>query len=71
MKAIIEQIFGTYTPPTYAVTDYVDIDGTLTAVTTNIVPPGCAGVDWVYIAGVVLFAICLYSVFRIIGSVFK
>ena len=71
MRDLIVSIFGTYTPPTYAVTDYVDIDGTLTAVTTNIVPAGCAGVDWVYIAGVVLFAICLYSVFRIIGSVFK
>lgn len=30
---------------------------------------GCA--DWSYIGGVLIFAICLYSLFRIIGAVFK
>lgn len=30
---------------------------------------GCA--DWSYIAGVLVFAICLYSLFRILGAVFK
>lgn len=30
---------------------------------------GCA--DWSYIGGVALFAICLYSFFRILGAVFK
>lgn len=30
---------------------------------------GCA--DWSYIGGIVIFAICLYSMFRLLGSVFK
>ena len=30
---------------------------------------GCA--DWGFIAGVILFAICLYSLFRLIGVIFK
>lgn len=71
MRDLIVSIFGQYTPNTYVSTQYVDIDGTLTAVTTQIIPSGTAGVDWAYVAGVVLFAIVLYSVFRIIGSVFK
>lgn len=30
---------------------------------------GCA--DWSYIGGVVIFTICLYSLFRLLGAVFK
>lgn len=30
---------------------------------------GCA--DWSYVGGVLLFAICLYSLFRLVGAVFK
>lgn len=30
---------------------------------------GCA--DWAYIGGVLLFAIVLYSVFRLAGAIFK
>ena len=30
---------------------------------------GCA--DWQYIGGVLLFAICLYSLFRLLGGIFK
>ena len=30
---------------------------------------GCA--DWSYIGGVVLFSICLYSLFRLAGGIFK
>lgn len=30
---------------------------------------GCA--DWSYIGGVIIFSICLYSMFRLLGLVFK
>lgn len=30
---------------------------------------GCA--DWQYIGGVIIFSICLYSMFKLIGGVFK
>ena len=32
---------------------------------------GVAGMDWEYILGVVLFAIVLYSFFRLVGMVLK
>lgn len=30
---------------------------------------GCA--DWSYIGGIIIFSICLYSVFRLAGGIFK
>lgn len=56
MKTVIENLFGVYTPVTGA-------DG--------IIPSGAAGVDWGYIAGVVLFAIVLFCFFKIVGAVIK
>ena len=64
MMALIENIFGVYTPVTY--TDYEYISGAYQAVEK--VAGGVAGVDWPWISGVLLFCICLYSFFRIIGS---
>lgn len=59
MKELITNLFGTYTAITYEVSG------------TNIIPSGVAGVDWTYIAGIVLFAICLLSLFKIIGTIIK
>ena len=59
MRDIIIQLFGVYTPITYS-------DGNI-----DIIPDGMAGVDWIFISGVVLFALSLYCVFRIIGVIFN
>lgn len=56
MRDLIISIFGTYTPVT-------DTAGTALQ--------GMAGVDWPYLAGVALFALVLYSFFRLLGVVFK
>ena len=60
MKTIIETIFGVYSPVTY-----IDENG------ISIVASGLAGVDWIFITGVLLFAIVLYSFFRLLGVFFK
>lgn len=65
MKDIIINIFGEYTP---VYTDSYTTDGVFNG---TVVASGAAGVDWTYIGGVVLFAISLYCVFRIIGSLIK
>lgn len=65
MKDLIVTIFGEYTPVTY---DVLDADG---SVLYQAVAGGAAGVDWPYVAGVLLFALTLYSVFRIFGMVLR
>lgn len=56
MRDLIISIFGMYTPVT-------DFEG-------NIVL-GVAGVDWPFLSGVLLFAICLWSFFHLLGSILK
>lgn len=71
MKALIQSIFGTYTPVTYESFQTV-IDSTTgqeTSVLVDIIPNGLAGVDWVYVLGVVAFLVTLYCILRIIGGV--
>lgn len=68
MKSIIVQIFGIYQPLT---TDLPVLDGSGTIQVYNVIPSGFAGVDWQWIAGVFLFGIVLYSLFRIIGTILK
>ena len=65
MRDLIEAIFGVYTPVTY---DVLDAEG---AVLYIAVADGAAGVDWTYVGGVFLFALVLYSFFRLLGVVFK
>ena len=71
MKQLIITLFGVYTPVTTdAVYTYV-VDGQTYTGYYDVVASGAAGLDWPWIMGVVLFAICLWSLFRIIGSFFK
>ena len=56
MRDLIISIFGSYTPVTDA---------------AGVALQGMAGVDWPYLAGVALFALVLYSFFRLLGVVFK
>lgn len=61
VRDLIIQIFGNYEPITYEVASGTDI--------YTVVPPGAAGVNWEWVAGVVLFGITLYMVLSIIRSV--
>lgn len=71
MQSIIESIFGTYTPVTYQVTEYIEdtVNGVLIPNTYDVIPAGLAGCDWTYILGVAVFIVTLYCVLRIIGAV--
>ena len=68
MQDILTAIFGIYTPVT---SDAVvsAADGSVAVV--NQVASGMAGVDWPYVLGVLLFAVVLYSFFRLIGAILK
>lgn len=61
MKSLILEIFGSYTP---VMTDSYTTDG---AFNGSVVASGMAGVDFPWIAGFVLFALCVYCVFRLVG----
>lgn len=61
---ILEAIFGVYTPVTYSV---AGADGTM----SEVVASGAAGVDWPYVLGVLLFALVLWSFFRLVGVILK
>ena len=68
MPGLVTALFGSYTPRTQTVTEYLP-DGS--NVTYTEVVPGLAGLDWPWIASVALFAMSLYCVFRMIGGLFK
>ena len=68
MPGLLTSMFGTYSPRTQTVTEYLP-DGS--NVTYTEVVPGLAGLDWPWIASVALFAMSLYCVFRMIGGLFK
>ena len=65
MRDLMQSIFGVYTPVSYGV---FDAEGNLLY---TAVADGAAGVDWPYVGGVLLFALVLYSFFRLLGVVFK
>lgn len=56
MRSLIISIFGQYTPVFTVQGDPVI---------------GVAGLDWPFISAVLLFAICLWSFFAILGSIIK
>lgn len=64
----LESIFGEYQPLTYSVTTYLP-DGT--SVTSTEVVPGLAGLDWVWISAVGLFALFLFCLMRLLGGAVK
>ena len=71
LKALIVSIFGEYTPimTTAAVTETVGNETTTTLIDT--VAPGTAGVDYAWIAGVLLFGILLFCLMKLLGGVLK
>ena len=68
LPGLITSLFGTYTPRTQTVTEYLS-DGS--SVTYTEVVPGLAGLDWPWVASVSLFAMALYCIFRMIGGLLK
>lgn len=72
MRSMIVDLFGSYQPVTYSeYFYYTAADGTVMQDVNEVVASGLAGVDWPWIAGVFLFAIVLYSLFRLLGVFFK
>ena len=70
MKDLIIRLFGEYVPVTYEVTVPLSSDGSVIE-TYSAVASGLAGVDWEWLAGVLLFAIVLYCFLRIVGVFLK
>ena len=64
----IRSLFGPYTPRTQTVTTYYDGQPISTA---EQVIPGLAGLDYEWLAGVVLFALIVYCLFRILGGILR
>lgn len=66
MKYVVKSIFGEYEPIQEHVTIYLE-DGT--AVDGSQTVQGIAGVDWAYLSGVALFALCLAALFKLLRVV--
>lgn len=72
MKSMIVDLFGRYTPVTYQqFYSVTTAEGTVIQGYDDVVAAGLAGVDWPWVMGVLLFAIVLYSLFRLLGVFFK
>lgn len=63
MKDLLIQIFGSYQPVTYDISDGVTV--------STVIAQGFAGVDWPYVLGVLLFGLMIYSLMRIVGVFLK
>lgn len=71
MKDLIVEIFGEYEPVMTETYIPYTIDGEMFYDVADVVASGAAGVDWAWVMGVLLFALVLYSLFRILGVFFK
>lgn len=58
MRDLMISLFGIYQPIQY-----------VTSAGDTVIPSGAAGVDWIYISGIALFALFLYCVIRLIGGI--
>lgn len=67
MKDLIIRLFGEYVP---IYTEEVRVVGETTE-TVQVVASGSAGVDWAWVAGVLLFAIVLWSFMRLVGVLLR
>ena len=68
MARVITSLLGEYTPRTQTVTEHLS-DGTTS--TYQEIVPGVAGMDFVWLAGALLFALVLFCIFKIIGGLLK
>jgi len=68
MRDVVALVFGEYIPRTQTVTEHLS-DGS--SVTYTEVVSGVAGLDWEWITGAGLFALALFSFFKIVGVFLK
>lgn len=71
LKALVTSIFGEYTPVTTSTVVVQTIDNDTYQYLIETVAPGSAGVDYEWLAGVLLFAILLYCSMKLLGGVLK
>lgn len=64
MKELLLQIFGEYEPVTVSVISDAGEE-------VKQIVGGVAGIDWPYVLGVLLFALVLWSFFRLLGVILK
>lgn len=69
IKALIASIFGEYTPVKSAAVVSETVNGEVNSTIIDIVAPGMAGVDFQWLAGVLLFAILLFCLMKLLGGV--
>lgn len=69
IKALIASIFGEYTPVKSAAVVSETVNGEVNTTIIDIVAPGMAGVDFQWLAGVLLFAILLFCLMKLLGGV--
>lgn len=67
MKNLVISLFGSYEP--VMTTESHLVGDALEEI--QVVASGMAGVDWAWLAGVALFAIVLYSFFRLVGVLLR
>ena len=71
MKDLVISLFGSYEPVMTFTPVVTEVEGVVSTELVEVVASGAAGLDWPWIMGVGLFAIVLYSMFRILGVFFK
>lgn len=68
LPELLVDLFGSYEPKTYTVTEYLP-DGE-TVISQQYVP-GLAGMDMEWLASVGLFALVIYCLLKLVGGVLK
>ena len=72
IQNVLVELFGEYTPLTETVLrTYSSAEGTTCTTEITQTISGIAGVDFQWVASVLLFAICLHGLFRILGVILK
>lgn len=71
LKSLVTSIFGEYTPITTTSVISETVGDETRQYLVETVAPGAAGVDYEWIAGVVLFGIMLFCLMKLLGGVIK
>lgn len=71
LKSLVTSIFGEYTPVTTTTVVTETVGNETLQYLVEIVAPGAAGVDYEWLASVVLFGILLFCLMKLLGGVLK
>lgn len=71
LKGVVISIFGEYDPVTTTAAVTETVDNVTTTTLIDVVASGAAGVDFEWIAGVVLFGILLFCMMKLLGGILK